>query len=168
MFSFGHCPNYLFSSLLTLTVQSIRGNILCPSWAASTWTNSQPRTQTCGTSLISSDLKGCSRSLSKPFEGSLKSVREVSAWWRRSSLFHLDLVGEFAWGRLLPRTLFSSSLPHSSSSSGDFPLPRTLGWSNWRFEKPEAHMEPDPNDFTDGFTIIPKPYYVNIKHVHCK
>merc|ERR1719470_133698 len=32
-----------------------------------------------------------------------------------------------------------------------------------RFEKPENHKEPDPNDFTDGFTIIPKPFYVNIK-----
>jgi len=35
-----------------------------------------------------------------------------------------------------------------------------------RFEKPENHKEPDPNDFTDGFTIIPKPFYVNIKPVH--
>ena len=29
-------------------------------------------------------------------------------------------------------------------------------------------MEPDPKEYTDGFTIIPKPFYVNIKPVHRK
>merc|ERR1719397_1762811 len=37
-----------------------------------------------------------------------------------------------------------------------------------RFEKPEAHAGPDPKNYTDGFTIIPKPYYVGIKHTHRK
>ena len=58
--------------------------------------------------------------VTKLFEGSLRSVMEVSAWSRRSSLFLLDLVGESAWGRTLPRTPSSSSLPPSSSSSGEW------------------------------------------------
>ena len=41
-------------------------------------------------------------------------------------------------------------------------------WFLWRFEKPEGHLEPDPKEYTDGFTIIPKPFYVNIKPVHRK
>ena len=118
--------------------------------------------------------------VTKLFEGSLKSVMEVSAWSRRSSLFLLDLVGESAWGRAWPRTPSSSSLPPSSSSSGEWRVSCWMmistgillqkNYSNiyWRFEKPEAHMEPDPKNYTDGFTIIPKPYYVNIKHAHCK
>lgn len=30
-------------------------------------------------------------------------------------------------------------------------------------ETPEEHPQPDPANFTDGFTIIPHPFYVNIK-----
>ena len=32
-----------------------------------------------------------------------------------------------------------------------------------KFENPVAHPKPDPENYTDGFTIIPHPYYVNIK-----
>merc|ERR1712080_293991 len=34
-----------------------------------------------------------------------------------------------------------------------------------RFCKPRAHSSPDPANFTDGLTVIPHPYYVNIQVV---
>ena len=34
---------------------------------------------------------------------------------------------------------------------------------NLRFDNPRSHPQPDPENYTDGFTIIPQPYYVNIK-----
>ena len=32
-----------------------------------------------------------------------------------------------------------------------------------KFENPVSHPSPDPENYTEGFTIIPQPYYVNIK-----
>ena len=32
-----------------------------------------------------------------------------------------------------------------------------------RFENPSGHKKPDPKNYTDGLTVIPHPYYVNIK-----
>ena len=34
---------------------------------------------------------------------------------------------------------------------------------NLRLEAPKEHARPDPSNFTDGFTIIPHPFYVRIK-----
>lgn len=34
---------------------------------------------------------------------------------------------------------------------------------NIRFENPVNHPKPDPGNYTDGFTIIPHPFYVNMK-----
>ena len=34
---------------------------------------------------------------------------------------------------------------------------------NLRLEAPREHAKPDPSNFTDGFTIIPHPFYINIK-----
>ena len=33
---------------------------------------------------------------------------------------------------------------------------------NLKLEAPTGHAQPDPSNFTDGFTIIPHPFYVNI------
>ena len=33
---------------------------------------------------------------------------------------------------------------------------------NLKLEAPTEHAQPDPSNFTDGFTIIPHPFYVNI------
>ena len=34
---------------------------------------------------------------------------------------------------------------------------------NLKFVNPENHPKPDPESYTDGFTIIPHPFYVNIQ-----
>ena len=34
---------------------------------------------------------------------------------------------------------------------------------NLKFENPVNHPNPDPENHTAGFTVIPHPYYVNIK-----
>ena len=34
---------------------------------------------------------------------------------------------------------------------------------NLKFDNPLSHSKPDPKNYSDGFTIIPHPYYVNIK-----
>lgn len=34
---------------------------------------------------------------------------------------------------------------------------------NLKFENPVKHPKPNPENYTDGFTIIPHPYYVNMK-----
>ena len=34
---------------------------------------------------------------------------------------------------------------------------------NLTFENPVAHPKPDPENYTEGFTLIPHPYYVQIK-----
>ena len=31
------------------------------------------------------------------------------------------------------------------------------------FDAPKAHALPDPENFTDGFALMPKPFYVSIK-----
>ena len=33
---------------------------------------------------------------------------------------------------------------------------------NLKFENPIKHPKPDPENYTDGFTVIPKPYHVKM------
>lgn len=35
--------------------------------------------------------------------------------------------------------------------------------NNARFENPVGHRKPDPGNYTDGLTVIPHPYHVNIQ-----
>ena len=50
----------------------------------------------------------------------------------------------------------------SLASDTFFIFMRTLVKS-LRFDNPLHQPKPDPANFTDGFTVIPHPYYVNIK-----
>ena len=36
---------------------------------------------------------------------------------------------------------------------------------HFAFNNPVSHPKPDPGNYTDGFTVIPKPYHVSLQPI---